>query len=279
MTVLDQCLPARYTTCMPRPARKNAISTAIERQGRVLLLAYDQGLEHGPRDFAEAAVDPGYVLDIAEQAGFTGIVLHKGVAARYYQREKHAVPLVVKLNGRTDFADDAAGEAPLVCTVDEAKSLGATAVGFSLYLGSDLEARMMADLAGVVKDAHERRMPVVVWMNIRTDHVPETHRDMLAYAGRVALELGADYVQLAYGGNIPDFAWAVETAGKCKVLAAGGPHQSVDETVKFTKSILQAGAVGMIVGRRVWQDGDPVSVARAICRVMWAGGGRSSATL
>ena len=49
----------------------------IIRDGRILLLAYDQGIEHGPTDFNDKNVDPNYIIDIASQGGYTGLVLQK----------------------------------------------------------------------------------------------------------------------------------------------------------------------------------------------------------
>ncbi|MBI2326280.1 aldolase, partial [Candidatus Collierbacteria bacterium] len=56
----------------------------LERNGRVMLLAYDQGFEHGPVDFDEKSVDPNYILDIARSGLFTGVIFQEGVAAKYY---------------------------------------------------------------------------------------------------------------------------------------------------------------------------------------------------
>jgi class I fructose-bisphosphate aldolase len=256
---------------MPRAVRLPVGESPIEQQNRVLLLAYDQGMEHGPVEFNDETVDPSYVLDIAEHGPFTGIVLQKGVAAAYYQRDKYTVPLVVKLNGRTNLSNHQDPYAPMVCTVDEALDLGAKVVGYSLYLGSKHEAQMMSEFAQVVRDAHERKVRVIVWMSTKNAQVEETHRDMLAYAGRVALELGADYVQLPYGGDVPDYAWVVESAGRCKVLCPGGPYQDKEDTLRLAKSVLQAGAVGMTVGRRVWQAPDPLAVAHMLQTALWKG--------
>jgi class I fructose-bisphosphate aldolase len=228
-------------------------------------------MEHGPVEFNDDTVGPSYVLDIAEHGPFTGVVLQKGIAAAYYQPGKYTVPLVLKLNGRTNLSGDQDPYAPMVCTVDEALSLGAKMVGYSLYLGSHYEGRMMAEFAQVVRDAHERKVRVIAWMHNRQARVAETQRDMLAYAGRVALELGADYVQLPFGDSVADYAWVVESAGRCKVLCPGGAYQDKENTLRLVKSVLQAGATGMTVGRRVWQDPDPLSVAQAIQAILWKG--------
>ncbi|MEK9171333.1 MAG: fructose-bisphosphate aldolase, partial [Patescibacteria group bacterium] len=100
------------------------------RNGKGLLLAYDQGFEHGPSDFNAKNVDPEYILDIAQKAGvFTGVIFQKGIAERHYLREQRTLPpLIVKLNGKTGLHAGEEPFAPLLCTVDEALGLGASAV-------------------------------------------------------------------------------------------------------------------------------------------------------
>ena len=242
-----------------------------------MLLAYDQGLEHGPTDFNDETIDPGYILDIADQGAFTGIILQKGLAAAYYQADKITVPLIIKMNGRTSLSTGRNLYAPMTCTVAEAADLGAKAVGYTLYLGSTHESRMVAELSDVVRDAHEKRLPVIAWMNTSCVRVDEAHRDILAYAGRIALELGADYAPLPFAGSVPDYAWVVESAGKCKVLAPGGPYKEATDTTKLARSVLQAGGKGLIVGRRIWQAPDPLEVARQLRAAVWPDGGRPHA--
>src|SRR2546426_6378037 len=103
---------------------------AFLRSGRSLLLAYDQGLEHGPStDFDERNVDPGFVMDIAVKGGFNGVVFQKGVAERFYTGK---VPLIVKLNGKSNIPK---GE-PLSrqdCSGENAVYLGAKGVGNTIY--------------------------------------------------------------------------------------------------------------------------------------------------
>ena len=62
-------------------------TSRIENNGKVMLLAYDQGFEHGPVDFDEKSVDPNYIMKIAQNGNFTGVVFQEGVAARYYKKE------------------------------------------------------------------------------------------------------------------------------------------------------------------------------------------------
>src|SRR2546427_12545917 len=74
---------------------------AFLRNGRSLLLAYDQGLEHGPSTaFDERNGSPSFAMDIAVKGGFNGVVFQKGVAERFYTEN---VPLIVKLNGKSNI--------------------------------------------------------------------------------------------------------------------------------------------------------------------------------
>ena len=93
---------------------------AFLKNGKGIFLAYDQGLEHGPsKDFNDKNVDPAYIIDIAERGGFTGLVLQKGTAEKYYDGK---VPLILKLNGKTSLPQ---GEplATAICSVDASHRL------------------------------------------------------------------------------------------------------------------------------------------------------------
>ena len=74
----------------------------LEKNGKVMLLANDQGFEHGPIEFDEKSVEPSNIMEIAKNGYYTGVVFQEGVAARYYEKDS-GVPLIVKLNGKTSF--------------------------------------------------------------------------------------------------------------------------------------------------------------------------------
>ena len=81
----------------------------LVRNGKAMILAYDQGFEHGPRDFLKnkASINPLYIIDIASQGNFTGLVLHAGIAEKYFNEiEKSQVPLILKLNGKSELYTD-----------------------------------------------------------------------------------------------------------------------------------------------------------------------------
>jgi len=243
----------------------------ILKKGKALFLSYDQGLEHGPTsDFNDKNVDPLYILNIAKKGGYQGIVFQKGIAEKYQSEiKKSKVPLILKLNGRTKIYK---GE-PLssqISTVEEAVRLGASAVGYTIYIGSEYEAEMIKDFEKIEKKAHEKGLPIVTWIYPRGKSVKnDVSREMISYAARVGLELGADIVKLKYGGKPKDLRWAVESAGRTKVVVAGGTKKGEKEFLRQVKEIIKTGAIGLAIGRNVWQHPKPMEITKKIKKILW----------
>lgn len=241
----------------------------ILRNGRGMLLAYDHGFEHGPIEFDENSADPAFIMDIADSGHFTGVVCQKGVAARYYGG--HKVPLIVKLNGKTAFH---AGEEPVSvqnCTVDEAIELGAVGVGYTIYVGSERENEMIQEFSEIEREAHEKGLIVMGWMyprgkNVKSDTDPET----LAYAARLGLELNADAVKIKYSGDVESYKKVVQAAADTKVFVVGGPKtDDVNGLLETAKEIIEAGAVGLAIGRNIWQAEKPLEVAEKLSKIIY----------
>ena len=249
---------------------------ALLKNGRGFLLAYDQGLEHGPTDFNDENVDPEQIVEIARKAGvFTGLIFQKGVAEKYYQKDATGLPpLVVKLNGKTSFHKGEEPYSPQLCSIEEAVSLGASAVGYTLYVGSEYEGQMMREFAPLEAEAHKRGLPVIGWMYPRGSRVAgkENTKETVAYAARVGLELGCDLVKVHYTGEVASFSWVVKSAGRAGVLAVGGPRESEDAFVKYAGEVMEAGAAGMAVGRNIWQSDNPVELAKRVAEVIYGFG-------
>ncbi|MBX8633298.1 MAG: aldolase [Candidatus Thermoplasmatota archaeon] len=230
------------------------------RNGHSLILAYDQGLEHGPTDFNEKNVDPAYVIDIANRGGFDAFVCQKGIAENYH--ELIDVPLLLKVNGKTAVY----GGDPVArqnCSVDYAGKLGASAIGYTIYIGSRFEGEMMAEFGRIEEEAHSIGLAAVLWIYPRGEYVKnDTSPELVAYSARTALELGADAAKIKYTGDRKTFSWAVKSAGKIPVYMAGG-KKTKDEAdfLQQAADCVAAGAAGLAVGRNVWQSDDPLGLS------------------
>jgi class I fructose-bisphosphate aldolase len=242
----------------------------ITKKGKALFLAYDQGLEHGPTDFNDKNVDPNYIIGIAKKGKYTAMIFQKGIAEKYNKEiKKSKIPLIIKLNGKTNLLK---GEpvSKQLCTVDEAVKLGAKAVGYTIYFGSEHESEMLSEFENIVRDAHKKALPVIVWAYPRGKGTEgKSSSELMAYATRASLEIGADIVKIVYNGNPSALEWAVKSAGKTKVVIAGGAKESEKEFLFELKNILKSGAIGLAVGRNIWQSDKPLEITKKIKNVIW----------
>jgi class I fructose-bisphosphate aldolase len=245
------------------------------RNGTALFLPYDQGLEHGPRDFFAngAAGDPKYIARLAVEGGFNGIALQIGLAEKFYWDFAGEVPLILKLNGKTDIPPDDEALSPLHASVADAVRLGADAVGYTLYVGTPAAESDYAQLRQVRTDAERWGMPLIVWAYPRGSAIEaKGGKDSfyaVDYAARTASELGADVVKVnfphpdkrtgvksPYDGEFTSQAAieaVVRSANRTLVLVSGGERSGDEAMLGKARQSMEAGATGLIFGRNVWQ--------------------------
>ncbi|HKE98225.1 MAG TPA: fructose-bisphosphate aldolase [Actinomycetes bacterium] len=243
--------------------------------GTAMFLPYDQGLEHGPRDFFAnpAAGSPRYILKLAVEGRFNGIAIQIGLAEKFYWDYAGEVPLVLKLNGRTEIPPADQPRSPLNATVEDAVRLGADAVGYTLYVGSAQQEQDFETLCQVRRDAHRFGLPLIVWSYPRGSAVDaKGGKDsfyMVDYAARTAAELGADVVKVNFpnpgakqgarkeyqadGTEQEAVNAVVASAARTPVLLSGGERAGDDAILEKARMSLEAGALGCIFGRNVWQ--------------------------
>jgi class I fructose-bisphosphate aldolase len=254
-----------------------------QRNGTALFLPYDQGLEHGPRDFFAnpAASDPRYIVRLAREGEFNGIAVQIGLAEKFYWEYAGEVPLILKLNGKTDIPPDGAALSPLHASVADAVRLGADAVGYTLYVGTPAAEADFAQYRQVREDAARLGMPLIVWAYPRGSAIEaKGGKDSLYavdYAARTASELGADVVKVNFPhaekrSGVPaaydaDFTSqqaidsVVRSANRTLLLVSGGEQQGDEAMLDKARRSMDAGATGLIFGRNVWQRQHEESIA------------------
>ncbi|MGI8922057.1 MAG: class I fructose-bisphosphate aldolase [Solirubrobacteraceae bacterium] len=261
-----------------RARLKRLLYTYGPGNGTLLLLPIDQGIEHGPRDFFPnpASKDPDYIFRFAAEAGYSALACQIGLATRYYPDYAGDVPLILKVNGRSEVPPNDNALSTLTSTVEDAVRLGADAVGYTLYAGSPRQGDDILQLNGVRADCERWGMPLVIWAYPRGSAIdskggPSTFY-AIDYAARLAMEFGADVVKL----NMPKIDPAkdaetpapyneleidqdeairhvVESAGRCLVVLSGGSKIDDDQLLHQTRQVMEAGGSGVIYGRNVWQ--------------------------
>ncbi len=246
--------------------------------GTLLLLPIDQGIEHGPRDFFPnpASKDPEYQFHLAAEAGYSAIACQIGLATKYYPDYAGQVPLILKINAKTDIPSSDQALSTTNASVEDAVRLGADAVGYTLYVGSPRQDADLHQLRGVRSDCERYGMPLIVWAYPRGAAIDKKggHVSFYAidYAARLAMEMGADVVKLnrpkinpekdkdapaPYNTLEPSEEEAVQqivaSAGRSLVVLSGGSKIDDDELLKQTREIMESGGSGVIYGRNVWQ--------------------------
>ncbi|MCQ4084799.1 hypothetical protein NGB36_30570 [Streptomyces sp. RB6PN25] len=261
------------------PGKKTRLNRILRQHGlcngTAMFLPYDHGLEHGPRDFFDnpAVSDPAYTIRLAIEGGFNGIAVQIGLAEKFYWDYAGEVPLVLKLNGKTDIPPDAEALSPLQASVADAVRLGADAVGYTLYVGSPAQETDFRQLRQVRVDAQRFGMPLVVWAYPRGAAIEaKGGRDSfyaVDYAARTASELGADMVKVNFPhpektSGVKDayrrefspqqaIDAVVRSANRTLLLVSGGEKQGDEAMLEKARQAMEAGATGLIFGRNVWQ--------------------------
>jgi len=251
----------------------------LARDGNVLILAYDHGLEHGPVDFepVPATMDPGTVFDIATHDAVTGFAIQKGVAEAYYPSYDDAVNLVAKVNGTSNLWMGEYDSA-VNWSVDYAAELGADAIGFTLYGGSNHEVEMAEEFRDTQEAARDHDLPIVMWSYPRGQGVKNDTKDgVIAYASRLALELGADVAKVKYPGSQAAMEWVVNAAGPVKVIMSGGSKTDDRSFLESVEAVMDAGGAGLAVGRNVWQRENAEAMLDALEQVIHEGASAEAA--
>ena len=246
--------------------------------GTLMLLPIDQGIEHGPRDFFPnpASKDPEYQFRLAAEAGYSALACQIGMAEKYYPDYAGQVPLILKVNGKTDVPPSDDAFSTTNSSVEDAVRVGADAVGYTLYVGSPRQDQDLLQLRQVRQDCDRFGMPLVIWAYPRGAALDakggQSTFYAIDYAARMAMEMGADVVKLNMPKIDPEkdkltpapynemevsqeeaIRQCVESAGRALVVLSGGSKISDEKVLEQTRFVMQAGGSGVIYGRNVWQ--------------------------
>jgi class I fructose-bisphosphate aldolase len=247
--------------------------SAITRDGKALILAYDHGLEHGPVDFEPVprTADPEVIFDLATHDAVTALAVGKGVAEAYYPSYADDVSLLAKLNGTSNMWMGEPDSA-VNWSVEYAAEMGADAVGFTVYGGSNNEIEMVEEFRDAQEAARDHGLGVVMWAYPRGQGLKrDTDPDVIAYAARQALELGADVAKVKYPGSEAAMARTVRVAGPTSVVMSGGSKTDDLAFLRTVERAVEAGARGLAVGRNVFQREDPEGILDALEAVIFEG--------
>ena len=253
--------------------------------GRLMLFAGDQKMEHLNDDFYGEGIpaddgDPEHLFRIASEGKIGVFAAQLGLIARYAM-DYPEVPYLVKMNSKTHLVGVSqkdpvsrqlwsVGQLVDICAEKNVKIAG---IGYTIYLGSENEAEMLAEAATLINDAHFHGLVTVLWIYPRGKAVKdEKDPHLIAGAAGVAACLGSDFVKV----NAPKkdgksgaelLQEAVQAAGRTKVVCAGGSSTSEEKFLaELYDQIHIGGASGNATGRNIHQKSlaDAVKFCNAI---------------
>lgn len=253
-------------------------------KGQIFILAYDQGMEIGPSCLNSWSADIYNIFKLAQDFNFTGIALQKGIAEHYSNKYKlnsvlnfSPTPLILKMNGKSKVS--VTNDISLAqTTIENAVKVGAAAIGYTIYWGSDFEADMVKE-AGMLQEAAKlANLQFVLWSYPSHKELDEISNSTkhTAYYARLGLELGADVIKIKFPHFTTDLSIAdqlailqeiVQIAAPSKVVFAGGVEQPEDNFLQKCELIKNAGAAGMAVGRNIWGSKTPYETAKKFFEV------------
>jgi DhnA family fructose-bisphosphate aldolase class Ia len=245
---------------MPTTRRLNHI---FRRSGRALIVAMDHGLLDGPCPGLE---DPAETIEKIVAGGADAVLTSYGVARRF-ARELAPVGLILRLDGGATSLGRLDGPTNLLYRVEDALRLGADAVALNGFPGAPHEAASLENLASAIRQAHPWGMAVMAEMVPGGFDSPPEWRtmDKIALAVRVAAELGADFVKTPYSAGFVD---VTSTCYVPVVILGGAKRGNERGMLADIKAAIEAGAVGVAIGRNIFQAGDPAAMTAAVAAII-----------
>ncbi len=234
---------------------KNRLSRLIQPDGRCFFLPIDHGYFQGPTSCLEK---PG--LTIAPLLPYAdGLFVTRGVL-RAAVDPAVSTPIILRVSGGTSVVGADLANESITTSIEEILRLNVAAVGVSVFVGSEYERESLMNLAEMVNLCEDYGIPVMAVTAVGKELEKRDAR-YLALASRIAAELGARVVKTYW---CEDFD-KVTCGCPVPVVMAGGPKCETElEVMEFVHDGIRRGAIGLNLGRNVWQHPHPVAMMRSL---------------
>ena len=259
------------------------MSGKLAGTGKLIILPVDQGFEHGPaRSFAknEVGYDPHYHFKLAINAGLSAFAAPLGMLEAGADTFAGQIPLIMKVNSSNSLSREKYSPSQAITgSVNEAIRLGCSAIGFTIYPGSDAALDMISDIQDMALEAKNAGLAVVVWSYPRGGDISkegETAIDIVAYAAHMAALVGAHIIKvkpptahieleeakkvyLSEKINIDTLSNRIKHVvqscfqGRRLVVFSGGNSKDKTSFLNEIRGLYEGGATGSIIGRNSFQ--------------------------
>ena len=239
---------------------KNRLSRLIQPDGKCFFLPIDHGYFQGPTSCLEKpreTIKP--LLPYCDALFVTRGVLRSAIEPTLKK------PIILRVSGGTSMVGKDLANEVITTAIDDVIRINASAVGLSIFVGSDYEKQTLENLVNLVNECEKFGIPVMAVTAVGKELKKRDAR-YLALACRIAAELGAKVVKTY---------WCAENFEKVTngcpvpVVMAGGPKcETEKEVLEFVHDGMQKGAIGINLGRNVWQNPHAVAVMKALYEIV-----------
>lgn len=235
---------------------KNRLSRLIQPDGRCFFLPIDHGYFQGPTHCLER---PGEtiksILKFCDALFITRGVLRSAISPEIDK------PIILRVSGGTSMAGKDLANEGITTSIEEIIRLNASAVGVSVFVGSDYEHQTLLNLSKLVNECEDYGIPVMAVTAVGKE-LDKRDARYLALSCRIAAELGARVVKTYWCKE--DFDKVVKGCPVPVVIAGGPKCETETEVFEFVYDGLQKGAIGINLGRNIWQSPHPAAMAAAL---------------
>ena len=239
---------------------RNRLAQLIQKDGRALFLPIDHGYFQGPTHKLE---NPGETIKpLLTYAD--AIMLTRGVL-RNCVNPSNTKPIILRVSGGTSVVGKSLSNEGLITSIKEVVRVNASAVSMSVFVGSEHEHQTLINLARLVDKCEDYGIPVMAVTAVGRE-LDKREARFLALCCRIAAELGARVVKTYY--CVDGFEKVVEGCPVPIVIAGGPKVETEREVFEFVYDALQKGAIGVNLGRNVWQSDHPIAMIRSIRAVI-----------
>ena len=234
---------------------RNRLAQLVQRDGHCLFLPIDHGYFQGPTRRLEK---PGETIRPL-LPHCDALFVTRGVLRSAIDPE-NTKPIILRVSGGTSMVGKDLSDEGLTTSMEEAIRLNVAAVGISIFVGSDHEKESLLNLAKLVDEGEKYGIPVMAVTAVGKELEKRDAR-YLGLSSRIAAELGARVGKTYWCESFDK----VVNGCPVPVVMAGGPKVDTElEVFEFVHDGMERGAIGVNLGRNVWQNDHPVAVIKAL---------------
>lgn len=234
---------------------ENRLKRLFNSDGKCFFMPIDHGYFQGPTHCLEKPAET-----IRPLVAFCDALFVTRGVLRACIDPSESIPIILRVSGGSSVVGKDLADEVLTTSIEEIIRVNASAAGISVFIGSDYEKQTLSNLSTLVNQCENYGIPVMAVTAVGKELEKRTAR-YLGLCCRICAELGAKVVKTYW---CEDFEKVVNGC-PVPVVMAGGPKCETDvEVMEFVQDGMSRGAVGINLGRNVWQSAHPVPMARAL---------------